>query len=254
MMDPLAEKYYSISPYAYVGNNPLKYTDPTGMDWYEDENGNKMWRKSRDAEYTDKNDNVWRNIGQEHTFIFGERSVYFGQKETKDGELFLFSKEMETSESEWSGIGVEAVGFLGSLSSVSQFTKGTFRITNGVYNGSQISLKYYFSGWKGGSVAKITTYTLSATGKILGGATIAVSSLMNGIGVYNKTVAPEKAIFDFTAGIAALYSPAFGIPYGLSEAFAPGGFGSVVKAYAETQMFHLEMNRKYWWYPVPITH
>ncbi len=31
MVDPLAEEYYSISPYDYVGNNPLKYTDPTGM-------------------------------------------------------------------------------------------------------------------------------------------------------------------------------------------------------------------------------
>ncbi len=30
-VDPLAEKYYSISPYAYVMNNPMKYLDPTGM-------------------------------------------------------------------------------------------------------------------------------------------------------------------------------------------------------------------------------
>jgi len=30
-VDPLAEKYYSISPYAYCGNNPIKYVDPTGM-------------------------------------------------------------------------------------------------------------------------------------------------------------------------------------------------------------------------------
>ena len=28
--DPLAEKYYSISPYAYCLNNPLRYIDPTG--------------------------------------------------------------------------------------------------------------------------------------------------------------------------------------------------------------------------------
>lgn len=29
-IDPLAEKYYSWSPYAYVMNNPLKYIDPDG--------------------------------------------------------------------------------------------------------------------------------------------------------------------------------------------------------------------------------
>ena len=37
-MDPLAEKYYSISPYAYCNNNPVRFTDPTGM-WIEDEDG-----------------------------------------------------------------------------------------------------------------------------------------------------------------------------------------------------------------------
>lgn len=34
--DPLAEKYYSISPYAYCGNNPVNAVDPDGMDWYKD--------------------------------------------------------------------------------------------------------------------------------------------------------------------------------------------------------------------------
>jgi hypothetical protein len=48
-MDPLAEKYYSISPYAYCLNNPVCYTDPTGM-WVADENGNLV---------AEKNDNAW---------------------------------------------------------------------------------------------------------------------------------------------------------------------------------------------------
>ena len=33
-MDPLLEKYYSISPYAYCANNPVNFVDPEGMDWY----------------------------------------------------------------------------------------------------------------------------------------------------------------------------------------------------------------------------
>lgn len=31
-MDPHAENYYSWLPYAYVGNNPMKYVDPDGKD------------------------------------------------------------------------------------------------------------------------------------------------------------------------------------------------------------------------------
>lgn len=32
-IDPMAEKYYGVSPYAYCNNNPMRYVDPTGEDW-----------------------------------------------------------------------------------------------------------------------------------------------------------------------------------------------------------------------------
>ena len=33
-IDPLCEKYYHVSPYAYCGGNPVNRIDPDGRDWY----------------------------------------------------------------------------------------------------------------------------------------------------------------------------------------------------------------------------
>jgi RHS repeat-associated protein len=41
-MDPLAEKYYSVSPYVYCAGNPVKYLDPSGGRLV-DANGNLMY-------------------------------------------------------------------------------------------------------------------------------------------------------------------------------------------------------------------
>lgn len=36
-VDPLAEKYYHLSPYAYCANNPVNYIDPDGREIWIDE-------------------------------------------------------------------------------------------------------------------------------------------------------------------------------------------------------------------------
>ncbi|MDD2961844.1 MAG: hypothetical protein PHR45_07170 [Muribaculaceae bacterium] len=53
--DPLAEKYYSMSPYAYCAGNPLMLVDPSGMDvWeinYQGEIVKRITDKTQDALY-----------------------------------------------------------------------------------------------------------------------------------------------------------------------------------------------------------
>ena len=56
-MDPLCEKYYNISPYAYCGNDPVNRTDPDGKDWYSSldsigsDGGQTIWQTQ--IHYTD---------------------------------------------------------------------------------------------------------------------------------------------------------------------------------------------------------
>ena len=55
-MDPLCEKYYDTSPYAYCANNPMNYIDPDGMsyDWVEDKDKHIYWDPNATSQETTK--------------------------------------------------------------------------------------------------------------------------------------------------------------------------------------------------------
>jgi len=60
-IDPHAEKYYSISPYAYALNNPVKYIDPDGK-LVRDQNGNIVFNATNTnatyIQYANKDQNT----------------------------------------------------------------------------------------------------------------------------------------------------------------------------------------------------
>ena len=73
-MDPLCEKYYHISPYAYCAGNPVRYVDPDGKDWYS-YNGKYQWVNSTNNTYNDESGNKWKNIG--HTYTDQKTGTYY---------------------------------------------------------------------------------------------------------------------------------------------------------------------------------
>ncbi|NLO00038.1 MAG: hypothetical protein GX125_07255 [Bacteroidales bacterium] len=58
--DPLAEKYYGISPYVFCGNNPANFIDPDGRDWVESKDGTVKWR-----------DDVYLQISGDYSYVVG---------------------------------------------------------------------------------------------------------------------------------------------------------------------------------------
>ena len=75
-VDPMADKYPSISPYAYCAWNPVKLVDPDGMeaidDWYKnEETGAVFWHEGH-AQQIKYGGDTYHNIGESYSQPTGD--------------------------------------------------------------------------------------------------------------------------------------------------------------------------------------
>ena len=124
----------------------------------------------------------------------------------------LGSAEQSGGSTNWYGPGGQANWFLGAAGTGLENTVGSFRLTNGAYNGSKWSPKYYSSGWTGGSRARITTYNIGRVGKLIGRISVGFGTAMDmrGMLIYKDNPNSPNAVHPGKAGFNAGMS-AYGI-------------------------------------------
>lgn len=119
----------------------------------------------------------------------------------------------------------------GNSRDLASTSKSTFRLTNGAYNGSAFSPKLY-SGWKGGSVARITTYSVSKVGGAVSfgtgvvGTGIAYNDIFNGTPNATTYVDAGVGTIGIMSSVSSYYAGAE-IPY-VGEAVAVYGTSRLI--------------------------
>ena len=62
-IDPLCEKHYDKTTYMYCANNPVRFLDPDGRDYYRSDDGAVFWQEGN-ANFVNSGGVKYRNIGE----------------------------------------------------------------------------------------------------------------------------------------------------------------------------------------------
>src|SRR5665648_235979 len=244
----------SYNRYSYCLNNPLKYTDPSGYKWHWkwlnplywfsegmqaiNDNTKGLREKMTDAGIPDFNVGGTVN-GAGNVNYKGDingHEVLNTENKDRSNAVQVVTKEInqvrrDYGQAWYAASGGTSIpitsaifGATGLAGDITSMSNATFRLTNGAYNGSIFSPKYYSEspltgrGWTGGSTAKITTYSVSKVGSAVSFGAGLVTSAMAYNEIYNGS---PTSITYVDAGVGtvgamssiALYYSGIQIPY-----------------------------------------
>ena len=176
----------SYNRYSYCLNNPLRYTDPSGYKWHwkwinplywfsegmQAINDNTTGLRKEMSKLNIPDFQVGMNVNQEGNVnskgsIEGHE-VFNTEKIDRSNAGSVVNKEITQVRQDYKqawlagsngqawhatsgGVGTASMvfGALGIAGDIVSMSNSTFRITNGVTNGSMVSPKIYSSGWNG---------------------------------------------------------------------------------------------------------
>ena len=117
-IDPLCEKYYHLSPYVFCAANPIRYTDPTGMDIYSlNQDGTFVLTTETDDNFDTIVAESGKSIGVSKSFISSEVSgTTKTLRESETGDKTLV--DTYYSYRELSGTGMKQFEFFANNSEV----------------------------------------------------------------------------------------------------------------------------------------
>jgi hypothetical protein len=129
-MDPLAEKYYSISPYAFCGNNPVNRIDPTGM-YFDEANEKKAYQLEQQLDkritkietQVTKLEKAGKDIGDRRDRISELQSSKSDIADMRNNETVEFRYEKASDKNNPAGQGNPTIDGLGT-NTVTMYVEG----------------------------------------------------------------------------------------------------------------------------------
>jgi len=93
-IDPLAEKYYSVSPYAYCGNNFVNRIDPTGMIWEDQKEADVLKTSIQETEDGLDKDKLQTKLDNKDNPLSDKQR---GETEAKKADIDAMKSSLEIS-------------------------------------------------------------------------------------------------------------------------------------------------------------